>query len=496
MIHQYLVIIHTQDIHIKLKAKIMIKNSKLLPLAALTMTLIGCNGGGGGGSSSETPTAAHTPLTYSIEQVDQFGFSDTFLPNGKTVLDLRPFQTWSYFYIYFTNNQSYQLAVNPRTYPVHYTEAKNSLTESVAQPNDSLDCANAATLKVGAQCRVLMRTVRSTYSHDHSAQVESFNSVINYGYCWPDSQVSDGYSCNSSSAGLYAFPQIKVPSIGGLWTVASSGSPIGGDKLFSLTLDGSSIFTNYPTAYAAEAKYPITYNKTNGTAWIDFTNPTQIYNYVGDSMNVMYTYNLQPVGESDGTLWAQNGGGLNFNTAVYQYGANTFYSIPTWLTLSDVSISLYNQFTNGGDGNLYLYGGDNANYRFNGVTFIALNIPQCVNVPHNPLGCGNGIVTVAKDGTILREDGCYKTTDGVNYSFTPFSGAFDYGATIGFYDNKIWYLGREVDTDKCIINKYPKYQSTMSILPGQGYFNATTNGFFGSAEDGNIYFYPPNSYWK
>lgn len=471
----------------------MIKNKGIISLAALSLTLIGCNGGGGGGSS-DTPSTSHTPLSYSIEQVDQFGFSDTFLPNGKTVLDLRPYQKWSYFYIYFTNNQSYQLAVNPKTSQVHYTEAKKSLTESVAQPNDSLDCANAAPLKVGAQCRVLMRTVNSTYSNDHSAQAESFNSVINYGYCWPDTQVSDGYACNSSDAGLYAFPQIKIPSIEGLWTVASNGSPIGGDTLFSLTLDGSSIFTNYPAGYAAEAKYPITYNKSNGTAWIDFANPTQIFNYVGNSTDVMYTYTLQPIGTSDGTLWAQNGGGWNFSTALYQYGNNTWYSIPTWLSLSDVSISLYTMFTNGGDGNLYLYGGDNANYRFNGVTFVALNIPQCVS--SNPLGCGNNIVAVAKDGTILRSGGCYKTTDGINYSFTPFSGAAESADNIGFYNNKIWTQGREVNTDTCVINKYANYQNSLGSLPDQGEFNVTTAGFFGAGDDNNIYFYPPDSYWK
>lgn len=473
----------------------MIMNKCIISLAALSLTLIGCNGGGGGGSS-DTPSTSHTPLSYSIEQVDQFGFSDTFLPNSKTVIDLRPYQKWSYFYIYFTNNQSYQLAVNPQTSQVHYTEAQKSFTEAVPQPNDSLDCANAAPLNVGAQCRVLMRTGSSTSSLYHSAQAESFNSVINYGYCWPDTQVSDGYACNSSSAGLYAFPQIKVPSISGLWTVASSGSPIGGDKLYSLTLDGSSIFTNYPAGYAAEAKYPITYNKSNGTAWIDFANPTQVFNYVGNSTDVMYTYTLQPIGTSDGTLWAQNGGGWNFSTALYQYGNNTWYSISTWLSLSDVSISLYTMFTNGGDGNLYLYGGDNANYKFNGTSFVALNIPQCINVSSNPLGCGNAIVAVAKDGTILRTDGCYKTTDGINYSRTPFSGASESGSNIGFYDNKIWDLGREVDTDKCIINKYAKYQGSIGELPDQGQFNATTNGHFGGGSDGNIYFYPPDSYWK
>lgn len=471
----------------------MTKINKILPLAALTMTLIGCNGGGGGGSSPDTSTTSHTPLTYSIEQVDQFGFSGTFLPNGKTVLDLRPYQKWSYFYVYLTNNQSTAL-------PYVQGYGKNDqnmpyLTEIIAQPNDSLDCANTHQLNVGATCRVLMRAGNATSSIYHSAQAESFNSIVNYAYCWPDSQVSEGYSCNGSGgSGIGAFPSIKIPSIEGLWTVASNGSPIGGDKLFSLTLDGSSIFTNYPAGYAAQAKYPITYNKANGTASIDFANPTQIYNYVGDSINVMYTFNLQPIGESNGTLWAQNGGGFNFNTAVYQYGSNTYYSIPTWLTLSDVSISLYNKFTNGGDGNLYLYGGDNANYRFNGVTFTALNIPQCIS--SGSLGCGNQIMAVAKDGTILRSGGCYKTTDGVNYSFIPFSGASESATNIGFYDNKIWDLGREIDTDKCIINKYAKYQSSIGTLPGQGYFNATTNGFIDASDNGNIYFYPPDSYWE
>lgn len=470
----------------------MIKNKGIISLAALSLTLIGCNGGGGGGSS-DTPSTSHTPLSYSVEQVDQFGFSDTFLPNGKTVLDLRPYQKWSYFYVYFTNNQSTALP-----YVQGYGKDEQnmpSLTEIIAQPNDSIDCANTHPLNVGATCRVLMRAGNATSSTYHGAQTESFNSIVNYAYCWPDSQVSAGYSCNGSGGGgIGAFPSIKIPSIEGLWTVASNGSPIGGDKLFSLTLDGSYIFTNYPAGYAAEAKYPITYNKSNGTASIDFTNPTQIYNYVGDSMNVMYTYNLQPIGESDGTLWSQNGGGINFNTAVYQYGANTYYSIPTWLTLSDVSISLYNQFTNGGDGNLYLYGGDNANYRFNGVSFTALNIPQCIST--SSTGCGNGIFAVAKDGTILRSDGCYKTTDGINYSFTPFSGAIESMPGFRNYNNKVWASGHEVDTDKCVINQYAMYQNSLGSLPNQGEFNTTTSGNFDSGTDGNIYFYPPDSYWK
>lgn len=460
-------------------------NLKKLSVFSMSIVLLGCNGGGGG-SSSEPAAQVQTPLTYRVEQVSQLGFSNTFLPNGKTVLDLRPFGIWSYYYVYFTNNQTFPLVHGVEVTSADPTNGSNtpSITNHVAQPNDPLDCANTQPLVIGAQCRALMRSLNGSSSMYHQNQSESFNTLVNYTYCWADKQMVDGYQCNSSGGGgSYGFPQIKIPSIAGLWTVASNGSPISG-KLFSFTLDGSAIFTSYPSEYTKYAKYPITYNQQNGTAWINFESPTQIYNYVGSNQNKMFTYTLQPIGQSDGALWAQNAGGMSFDQAVYSYGTNSYYSIPTWLELSDVGIANYGMFTNGLDGGLYLYGGNNVDYKFNGVSFVRLNIATT-----------GGIRAVASDGTIMQPEGCYKTTDGINYTLTPFSSSESITG-FGNWNNKIWAGGREVDTDKCVINPYPKVQGVGNLLPETGEFNDPTPGHFGANSDGNMYFYPPDSYWK
>ena len=485
------------DAHIKLKVKnIMIKNQSLLSVALISLTLVACNGGGGGGGSSEAPTETHTPLTYKIVQVDQLGFSDTFLPNDKTILDLRPLNKWSYYYVYFTNNQTFPLVSGVRVYSADPTNGSGnpSWTNVIAQPNDPLDCTTTKSLAVGAQCRTLVRSVNAAASLAPSQQVESFNTIINYGYCWADAQVSDGYQCNTSGPGMLYWPSISIPSISGVWTQASNrstGSPQG------LTLDGSFLFA--ASGLGTSSKYSITYNQQNGTAWVNVESPVQIFGYVGNNQNYMFTYALQPIGQSDGVLWAQNatnGGGVFYDQAVYQYGVNLYYSIPTWLSQSDVSISKYSNFTNGLDGGLYLYGGANTNYRFNGTSFVALNMPLCTKP--GPLGCNSSVQAIAVDGTIVKSEGCFKTTDGINYTLTPFSGSVESALDFTMWNGKVWAgdnanNGHEVDTDKCIINSYPKINGGSS-LPHQGSLNSTTSGYF--MANGNLYFYPPDSYWK
>mgnify|MGYP000529384826 CR=1 FL=1 len=471
----------------------MIKNKSLLSVTLLSLTLVACNGGGGGGGSSAAPEEAHTPLAYKIVQVDQDGFSDTFRANDKIILDLRPLNKWSYYYVYFTNNQTFPLVNGVSVTNTDPTNGSGSQswTNVIAQPNDPLDCKNTKPLAVGAQCRALVRSVNAAASLPPSQQVESFNTLLNYGYCWADAQVSDGYACNSSGGGMLFWPSISIPSTAGVWTQASngdSGTPQG------LTLDGSFLFA--ASGLGTSSKYSITYNQQNGTAWVNLESPVQVFGYVGNNLNKMFTYALQPIGQSDGVLWAQNAGGMFYDQAVYQYGANLYYSVPTWLELDDVSISKYNKFTNGLDGGLYLTGGSNTNYRFNGTSFIALNMPLCTKP--GPLGCNMTVQAVAVDGTIVKSEGCFKTTDGINYTLTPFSGAVESAPFFTMWNDKVWAWddannGREVDTDKCIINPYPKMIAASS-LPQQGSLNSTTNGYFMAS--GNMYFYPPDSYWK
>ena len=479
------------DAHIRMKVKnIMIKNKSLLSVTLLSLTLVACNGGGGGGGSSEAPTEAHTPLTYKIVQVDQDGFSDTFRANDKIILDLRPLNKWSYYYVYFTNNQTFPLVNGVSVTNTDPTNGSGSQswTNVIAQPNDPLDCKNTKPLAVGAQCRALVRSVNAAASLPPSQQVESFNTLLNYGYCWADAQVSASYACNSSGGGMLFWPSISIPSTAGVWTQASngdSGTPQG------LTLDGSFLFA--ASGLGTSSKYSITYNQQNGTAWVNLESPVQVFGYVGNNLNKMFTYALQPIGQSDGVLWAQNAGGMGFDQAVYSYGTNSYYSISTWLELSDISISKYTLFTNGLDGVLYLYGGTDANYKFNGASFVALNMPVCI--PSKIGECSHGVTSVAVDGTIVKPDGCYKTTDGINYLRIAFSGTNtnESYAWPQSWNNRIWIGGSEVDTDKCIINPYPKINGGSS-LPHQGSFNSTTNGYF--MANGNLYFYPPDSYWK
>ena len=475
----------------------MIKNKSLLSVTLLSLTLVACNGGGGGGGSSAAPAEAHTPLAYKIVQVDQDGWSNAFLPNDKTVLDLRPSYIWSYYYVYLTNNQTIPVLHVHASVPGGNGEDSllPSRSEIVPQPNDPQDCTNISSLAIGAQCRALIRTTNNQLPNRKN-QVESFNTTVNYGYCWADAQVSDGYACNSSGPGMLYWPSISIPSISGVWTQASNGSVGSPD---GLTLDGSFIFA--PSDLGTSSKYSITYNQ-NGTAWINLESPVQVFGYVGNNLNKMFTYTLQPIGQSDGVLWAQNAGGMFYDQAVYQYGANLYYSIPTWLELSDVGISKRSVFTNGLDGGLYLDGGTKTNYRFNGTSFVALNMPLCTKP--GPLGCNSSVQAVAVDGTIVKSEGCFKTTDGINYTLTPFSGTVESDIGFTMWNGKVW-AGEwkdkqfshmlEVDTDKCIINLYSKYSQTQGSLPGGG-FNSTPNGYFGPGADGNIAFYPPDSYWK
>ena len=160
-------------------------NLKKLSVFSMSIVLLGCNGGGGG-SSSEPAAQVQTPLTYRVEQVSQLGFSNTFLPNDKIVLDLRPNSLYSYYYVYFTNNQTFPLVHGVGVTPEIDSGDNPSWTNRVAQPNDPLDCTNTQPLAIGAQCRALMRSVNGSTPLYHKNQSESFNTLVNYNYCWAD----------------------------------------------------------------------------------------------------------------------------------------------------------------------------------------------------------------------------------------------------------------------------------------------------------------------
>ena len=441
--------------------------------AILSVLILSACGGGGGSSTSAESSYSPTQLITSVVQVTQSGFSDNFLPNGKTTLDLRARTNWSYYYIYFTNNQPNIITINAS--PPVPTRGNNyyAFTEVVTQATDNQSCKNQSQIKPGGQCRVLLRSVIDTSPLYPKNQAESFDTHVEYGYCWHDDNVylpvcmQYGEQVDSPTTG------ISIPSIAGLWTVASSGNPVAGDKLEAYTKNGDFFYTNYPTAYAAEAKYQITYHD-DGTAWIDFQNPVQIFNYAGSKLNPLFTLSLQQIGESDGALWSQNAGGLSWEKAVYNNSSGLWYAVPTWLSLSDVGISTSALFTNGMDGNLYLRGGVNAYYRFTGSGFTQLNLP---------IDISQSYLLAAPDGSIIYKDGCLRTSDGINYSFTPFTGVITTASSLGGFAGKMYSDGHEIDLDNCTINPYPAY----SVTPSG--FTDLKRGFFAAA-GGNFMYYP------
>jgi hypothetical protein len=191
-------------------------------------------------------------------------------------------------------------------------------------------------------------------------------------------------------------------------------------------------------------------------------------------LNPLFTLSLQQIGESDGALWGQNAGGLSWEKAVYNNSSGLWFSVPTWLSLSDVGISTSALFTNGMDGNLYLWGGVNAYYRFTGTDFVRLNIPTNINQTY---------LLPAPDGSIIYKDGCLRTSDGINYSFTPFTGEIATASNLGGFAGKMYSDGHEINIANCTINPYQKYRTTPYG------FTDPKRGVF-AAGNGNFMYYP------